>query len=129
MSAMLMLDTDVLIDIQRGHAGAVAWLSALTDVPLVPGYVVMEMVNAAQNSAQVQTAMRLVAPMPIVWPDEANCTIALDNFRKLHLSHGVGLLDSLIAATAVGRGATLCTFNKKHFSPIPGLTILEPYVR
>ena len=47
---MYLLDTDVLIDIQRGHAPAVAWFAGLREVPSVPGFVVMEMVQSAQNA-------------------------------------------------------------------------------
>ena len=36
---VLLLDTDVLIDIQRGHAPAVAWFGGLADMPSVPGFV------------------------------------------------------------------------------------------
>ena len=34
---MLVLDTDVLIDVQRAHAAAVAWFASVTDLPSVPG--------------------------------------------------------------------------------------------
>jgi predicted nucleic acid-binding protein len=46
---MLVLDTDVLIDVQRGHAAALAWFASLTDLPPVPGLVVMELIQGAQN--------------------------------------------------------------------------------
>ena len=48
---MLLLDSDILIDVQRGHAPALAWLSSLTDIPIVPGYVVMELIQDAENTA------------------------------------------------------------------------------
>jgi len=35
----------------------------------------------------------------------------------------------LIAATALGLGATLCTFNAKHYRNIAGLVIERPYAR
>jgi predicted nucleic acid-binding protein len=34
---MRLLDTDVLIDLQRRHAPAVAWFGSLREVPSVPG--------------------------------------------------------------------------------------------
>jgi len=45
---MYLLDTDVLIDIQRGHAPAIAWFCSLSEVPSVPGFVVMELIQDAQ---------------------------------------------------------------------------------
>jgi predicted nucleic acid-binding protein len=124
---MDLLDRDVLIDIQRGHAAAVAWFTSLVDVPSVPGFVVMELIQDAQNASQVRQALRLVAPLQIVWPSEADCQRALSDFTAYHLSHGLGLLDALIAACAVGLSATLCTFNVKHYRVVPGLITLQPY--
>ena len=39
------------------------------------------------------------------------------------------LLDSLIAACAIGLSADLCTFNLKHYQAVPGLTTTQPYSR
>ena len=125
----LLLDTDILIDIQRGHPPAVAWFAGLSDLPAIPGFVVMELIQDAQNSAQVRQALRLIAPLRVVWPTESDCGQALSHFTVYHLSHSLGLLDAVIAATAIGQALTLCTFNVKHYRAIPGLTTLQPYVR
>ena len=126
---MLLLDTDVLIDIQKGRPQALAWFGSLTELPSVPGLVVMELIQGAKNTQQVRQALKLVAPMTVVWPTETDCARALSDFSVFHLSHGLGLLDSLIAACALGRSATLCTFNSKHYRAVPGLSIMEPYVK
>jgi predicted nucleic acid-binding protein len=126
---MDLVDTDVLIDIQRGHPPALAWFAGLTELPAVPGFVVMELVQDARNAREVRQALRLVAPLQVVWPTEADCTRALSDFTAYHLSHGLGLLDALIAATAVGLSATLYTFNLKHYRVVPGLVVARPYTR
>ena len=126
---MLLLDTDILIDVQRGHPGALAWFAGLADVPAVPGLVVMELIQGAHNAKQVRDALRLTAPLPVVWPTEPDCQRALADFTTLHLSHGLGLIDALIAASAIGRSAELCTFNGKHYRAVPGLVLTRPYVR
>jgi predicted nucleic acid-binding protein len=124
---MILLDTDVLIDIQRGRPQALAWFGGLTELPAVPGFVAMELIQGAQNTQQVRDALKLVAPLPIVWPTDADCARALSDFAALHLTQGLGLLDSLIAACALGRSATLCTFNAKHYRAVSGLALQEPY--
>lgn len=126
---MELLDTDVLIDVQRGHPPALAWFAALPELPAVPGIVVMELIQDARNAGEVRQALKLVAPLRIVWPTEADGSRALADFTALHLSHGLGLLDALIAACAVGLGATLCTFNQKHYQVVPGLVVSQPYSR
>jgi predicted nucleic acid-binding protein len=124
-----LLDTDVLIDIQRSLAPALAWFTALGEMPSVPGFAVMELIQDAKNLKQVREALKLVAPLPVVWPSEADCNRALADFTAFHVSQGLGLLDSLIAACACGRSATLCTFNVKHYRVIPGLVLMQPYQR
>ena len=97
---MELIDTDVLIDVQRGFAAPADWFATDRDVG-IPGFVVMELVQDARNSDEVQKALALVDGLEVVWPSEAECQTALEQFPKLHLSHGLGLLDALIAATAV----------------------------
>jgi len=121
--------TDILIDVQRGHPPAVAWFKSLSGLPAVPGLVVMELVQDAQNSRQVRQALKMVAPLPVLWPTEASSNQALSHFTAYHLSHGLGLIDSLIAACALSWSATLCTFNVKHYKVIPGLVLEQPYSR
>lgn len=124
-----LLDADVLIDVQRGHPPAVAWFNALTRRPGVPGLVLMELIQDAQNAGQVRLAGSLVHGLPLFWPSTVDCQRALADYRKLHLSHNLGLIDSLIAATALGMGATLCTFNVKHYRGVAGLVTEQPYLR
>jgi predicted nucleic acid-binding protein len=127
--SIYLLDTDVLIDIQRGYAPALAWFTGIIELPSIPGLVVMELIQDAQNMQQVRRALRLVAPLPIIWPTEVDCERALSDFTAYHLSHSLGLIDAMIGACAVGLSATLCTFNVKHYRVIPGLITEQPYQR
>ena len=126
---MDIVDTDVLIDIQRGHVPALNWFAGLAELPAVPGFVVMELIQDARNTGEVRRAQQLIAPLQVVWPSESECDRALSDFSTFHLSHGRGLIDALIAACAVGRSATLHSFNAKHYSVVPGLIVARPYVR
>lgn len=126
---MLLVDTDVLVDVLRGHGPAVEWFDGLDELPAVPGLVVMELVQDADSKERMDRALKLVAPLPVVWPSEPDCEKALSDFREYHLSHGLGLLDSLIAACAVGSSASLCTFNVKHYRMVPDLQVMQPYKR
>ena len=124
---MTFLDSDVLIDMLRGLAPAIAWYDALVTKPSVPGVVAMELVQGTKNASQLRVVRNVLKPMRLVWPTEADCGKALADFTALHLSHGLGLLDALIAATVVGQNATLLTFNVKHYAVVPGLATLQPY--
>jgi predicted nucleic acid-binding protein len=126
---MDLVDTDVLIDVLRGHPPALAWFGGLTTLPAVPGFVVMELIQDARNKREVRRVLKLVAPLQVVWPTEADCARALSDFSVYHLSHALGLLDAMIGACAVGLSATLYTFNDKHYRVVPGLVIAQPYTR
>jgi len=129
LPTLRLLDTDIFIDIQRNHPPAVAWFNALTQRPGAPGLVLIELLQDAQNARQVRVAENLVHGLPLFWPSEADCQFALTEFRRLNLSHNLGLIDALVAATAIGQGATLCTFNAKHFRNVAGLVLEQPYTR
>ena len=37
-----------------------------------------------------------------------------------------GYYDLIVAATAIERGSKVVTFNKKHFTDVTGLTVIDP---
>jgi predicted nucleic acid-binding protein len=105
---MHVLDTDVLIDVQRKHAAAVAWFSSLGSLPSVPGLVVMEL---------IREALKLVAPLPILWPTHTDCQRALNDFAAFHLSHSLGLLDALIAPAPLASTRSSVPSTKSIITP------------
>lgn len=106
------------------------WLKLLGEEEIVlPGFVMMELMQGCRNKAEQNRIEKIVTSFAIVWPLPDSCNVALSLFANYHLSHDVGLLDVLIAQTAVSLNLPLYTFNQKHYSMIPGLTIIEPYKR
>ncbi len=126
---MRLLDTDVMIDILRGYLPAVNWLAGLLEVPGLPGFVVMELISGCPNKAEVKKLQKSLNLFQIYWPTENDCNRALDVFVKYKLNNGLGIMDALIGECAVGLGATLSTFNLKHFKVIPSLKTEQPYTK
>lgn len=125
----MLLDTDILVDVARGHPAATAWINALPALPDVPGFAAMEVIRGCQNAAELRAAQTFLKLFRIVWPSEDDLHRALTEYMPLYLSHGLGILDALIASTAIGRGFPLATFNVRHFRAVPGLVIVQPYTR
>lgn len=125
----MLLDTDVLIDIERKLPAALAWVASLTTPPFVSGFAALEISRGATNKAHLRKIRKFLDDFPLLWPTAADMTRAFDKYAVLRLSHNLGLLDSLIAATATGSGDQLVTFNRKHFRAVPGLVTVQPYVR
>jgi predicted nucleic acid-binding protein len=125
---MILLDTEVVVDVLRGHATAVAWLQGLGPTLLgLPGLVVMELLQGCQNKNEQQRVEQFCRPHTLHWPTDADCQRALQDFATFHLSHSLGLLDALIAHVAVGLGELLATFNVKHYGVVAALTTIQPY--
>jgi hypothetical protein len=125
----MLLDTDVLIDIGRRHPAAVEWLAGLSNEPVVPGFAAMEMVSGCRNAVEQNRTTRLLQQFARVWPDEVSLDRASAQYTAARLSARIGLIDTLIAATAVSRGLPLATFNDRHYRGIPGLVTVQPYTR
>ncbi len=127
---MILVDTDVMVDIVRRFSPALVWLDSLgTEVVGIPGLVVMELLQGCRNRDEQQRLEGFLRPYPRHWPSQSDCTRAFDDFAAYYLSHGLGVLDTLIAETAVGLGVQLATFNTRHYSVVPGLQAIQPYLR
>ncbi|MEO6808581.1 MAG: PIN domain-containing protein [Isosphaeraceae bacterium] len=124
----MLLDTDVMVDVLRGHPPAVAWLTGLGDVAIgLPGLVAMELLQGCRSLAEQQRLEKQLLRFALHWPTRADCQRAFRDFATYRLSHGLGLLDALIGQTTVGVGDALATFNVKHYAIITGLSTVQPY--
>lgn len=56
---MLLLDTDVMVDIMRGYDPALQWLGTVSENAIaLPGFVVMELVQGCDNQAEQELLLR-----------------------------------------------------------------------
>jgi predicted nucleic acid-binding protein len=125
----MILDTDVLIDLEQGTPESKAWFDGLSETPSVAGYAALEFLAGCENAADRRRIERHLRPFTYVWPDDVTLNEAIESFGELRLRYGLGVLDMLIAATALHHLQELATFNSKHFRSVPGLVTLQPYVR
>jgi len=123
----MLLDTDVMVDVLRGHGPAVGWITNYTSAVGIPGLVAMELLQGCRNLAEQRRVERELSRFRLHWPTLADCQRAYQDFTALRLSSGLGLLDSLIAHTAVGSSEPIATFNVKHYGPVAGLQTVQPY--
>lgn len=126
---MILLDSDVVVDLLRRYPPAVAWFGSLDvdEFVALPGYVVMELIQGCRNKAEQMRLLSVLERYGMVWLSPDDCTQALDLFAQYHLSHNAGLLDVLIAQIAITLAVPLCSFNQKHYCFIPGLRVVQPY--
>ena len=125
---MILLDTDVMVDILRGHELAKVWLQSVDEIGM-PGLVAMELIQGCQNAREQRTLEKELSEYQLYWPNIEDCNRAMKTFSSHYLSDNIGLLDALIAETAIGIEAKLATFNVKHYRVISALQSLQPYTR
>lgn len=125
MAKQLLIDTDVLIDYLRGQAEAVSYLEGLTEPPLISAVTVAELYAGVREGEEREALDYFIAAFEIVSVNQIIASAGGLNRRDYGKSHGVGLADAIIAATAEIKKADLVTLNKKHFPMLA--SIIVPY--
>jgi len=123
MASSILLDTDVLVDFLRGHAKAVAFVNADSGRIILSSIVVAELYAGVKGDAE-QAALDDFVSLFRVVPLSAEIAKAGGLYKRDYgKSHGVGLGDAILAATAEAENAELKTLNTKHY---PMLKSIRP---
>ncbi len=125
MEECLLIDSDVLIDYLHGYPAATSYLENLTERQIVSVMTVAELYTGIREGSERQAVEELLKTFEIISVNEKTA-ITGGLFRRTFLkSHGVGIADAVIAATAEAEGATLVTLNQKHFPMLS--KVIVPY--
>ncbi len=115
MAAPFLIDTDVAIDYLRGNVDAIAYIEGLSGNNFISAITVAELYAGVRDGAERTALESFVRAFQVVVVDSAIATQGGLFRRDFGKSHGVGLADALIAASAQAHGAILVTLNAKHF--------------
>jgi predicted nucleic acid-binding protein len=121
-----LIDTNVLIDVSRGHMGAINYIDDLVDSWVLSQVTAMELIVGARDKRELAILddfLELCVRIPINDAIGARAYALLKTYAK---SHGLHVFDSLLAATAMEMTFTLVTLNRKHFQMIAGLSLEVP---
>jgi predicted nucleic acid-binding protein len=117
----ILIDTDVLIDFLRGHDKAVAFVNEFISRIILSPIVVAELYAGVKGNAELtvlEDFISLFRVVPLTAEIAKNGGLYKRDFGK---SHGVGLADAILAATADKEQAELKTLNVKHYPMFGGL--------
>jgi tRNA(fMet)-specific endonuclease VapC len=130
----IILDADVIIRGEKGTFDLKGWLDSRPDDEFeVAAVTVAELWHGVERARGRQRAKRerylqaVLSVLPTVPYTEQTAYEHARLWAKLQSAGTmIGYYDLIVAATAMERGAELATFNKRHFSRVPGLTVIEP---
>lgn len=121
MARPILLDTDVLVDFLRGHSRAVGFINAYHARIILSSIVVAELYAGVREDEEQAVLQDFVSLFRIVPVDAAIGKAGGLYKRDYGKSHGVGLADAILAATAEAENAELKTLNTKHYPMLRGL--------
>ena len=123
MAKPILLDTDVLVDFFRGFDRALAFVNEINDRIILSPIVVAELFAGVKGDAEQAALQNFISLFRVV-PVDAPIGKAGGLYKRDYgKSHGVGLADAILAATAEAENAELKTLNTKHY---PMLENLKP---
>lgn len=125
MEECLIIDSDILIDYLRGYPAAINYLEGLTERQIVSVMTVAELYTGVREGAEREALEDLLKTFEIIPLNEQTAVIGGLFRRKYLKSHGVGIADAIIAATAEVEKAIVVTLNRKHFPMFS--TVIVPY--
>lgn len=127
MTISILIDTDVLVDFFRGYSKAVSFINTHFSRIILSPIVVAELYAGVKGDTE-QTALENFVFLFNVIPVTAEIAKTGGLYKRDYgKSHGVGLADAILAATAEAVNAELKTLNIKHY---PMLKHLKPaYVK
>lgn len=130
----IILDADVIIRGERGTFNLRNWVAsrpndrfevaAITVAELWHG---VERARGKHRTARERYLRALLDPLPILPYTEQTAYEHARVWSELEVSGKmIGFYDLLVGATALERGSSVATFNKRHFAQIKGLHVIEP---
>jgi len=117
----MLIDTDVMVDFLRGNSMAADLIRDNAGRIVLSSIVTAELFAGVRGENELAVLDRLVSMFRIA---QVSAEIARKGGlykRDYGKSHGVGLADAIIAATAAVEGADIKTLNVKHYPMVNGL--------
>lgn len=120
-----LLDTTVLVDVGRDKKEVVELVEALPEL-IISAVSAGELIQGVANKRELRQAKIFLVGTRILEINEQISLKSRELLIKYKLSHGLYLMDALVAATAWVNGLVLVTDNLKHFKFIKGLKAIKP---
>lgn len=123
-----LIETTVIVDFLRNHPPAETWMRSQTQSSFgITPIVWMEVIGGGPTKVKRAQAARLMQRFEMIELIPADMYWAMEQQMTYELSHGVGMMDCLIASVSYRLQVPLYTHNLKHFTPLIGSLAQKPY--
>lgn len=130
----IILDADVIIGGEKGVFGLAAWAASRPSEHFaVAAITVAELWHGVERASEPHKSKRrtyleaIVAAVPVIPYTEQTAYEHVRLWADLQSAGKmIGAYELIVAATALERGSQVATFNKRHFSLVKGLQVIEP---
>ncbi len=123
----ILFDTDVLIDYLRGKDEAQTYIDDIKDEVYMSSISMAELYAGVRKGEESRKLEIFIETFEVISLNKNIAKMGGLYRNQYKPSHGTGLADALIAATAKEIGAQLITFNTKHFPMLNN--VFKPYER
>ena len=119
-----LFDSDIIIDYLRGFGGALKFFESFDQDFTASVVTIAELYSGVRDKdrQELEYFMSLFTVFPLTAEIAKEAGFLRQSYFR---SHGMGLADAMIAATAKAHGATLLSLNARHFSMLDD--VLIPY--
>ena len=121
MARAILLDTDVLVDFFRGEVKAIALVNLHSERIILSSIVVAELFAGVKGDTEQAVLENFISLFRVIPVSAEIAKAGGINKRDYGKSHGLGLADAILAATAEAEGAELKTLNIRHYPMLKGL--------
>lgn len=127
MNKLLIVDSDILIDVGRNDSTAIDKLKVENDnyTLAISSITEMELIVGCRNKTELRYLDQFLNSFEVITLNEEISRKAIELLKQYRLSHGLLIPDCIIAATAIVLIAKLLTKNQKHFKFIKELQLLK----
>lgn len=130
----MILDADVIIRGEKGAFDFQSWAASLPEEQFeIAAITVAELWHGVERAAGSHRLKRqrylqaILDTVPIVPYTEETAYEHARIWADLEAAgKRIGYYDLIVAATALQQGSAVVTFNKRHFSQVKGLAVIEP---
>lgn len=123
----LLVDSDVFIDYLRGYKKAISFIEGHLLAIKISVITIAELHAGSKNKQEDRILDDFLSLFEVILLNAEIAKLGGQIKNTYGKSHGTGLADALIAATASQEKASLVTLNKKHYPMFE--EVLVPYLK